>query len=169
MRFNFDKKRFDENCSKKYLNYYKMSAIIGAISIIYVIFIIALDSDSKVLALLGMVGFLAIFNLILVVPISYSSYSKFKYITQNAKLFIENDEIHYHQKYTIPTGNHQLKSSKQYIIKKVDSYNITASNIEISGEILYTKDGLDNKPRLVSKIVIPRAYSNEEEFIKYLK
>jgi len=91
----------------------------------------------------------------------------------NSKLFVENNELHYHTKYSsgfVDNNNTGAISNEsvQYIIKSIDDYSLDPINIFIKGNIERTKNGLENKPKIVNEIKLYRIYQNESELLKYL-
>ena len=89
----------------------------------------------------------------------------------NSKLFIENNDLHYHLKFESGDANNNvwIKQSVQYVIKNVANYTVTPSNIIIEGEIEKTKNGLNSKRRLVNQLLLYRIYQNEKELLQYLE
>lgn len=70
-------------------------------------------------------------------------------------------------------GSYQ-KIEKNYFVSKVDSYKITNRYIIINGKIEATirkteDDMTKEKNKVISRLKIPRIFSNENRFIEYLK
>lgn len=88
----------------------------------------------------------------------------------NSKLFIENGDLHYHLKWQDSYDLHSYtKESVQYVVKNITNYSVDSNNIIIEGEIEKTKNGFNNKKKIVSKISLYRIYQDEEKLLEYLK
>ncbi len=87
----------------------------------------------------------------------------------NSKLFVENNELHYHEKHTTGgTSIDRIDSSVQYVIKKITDYSTTSDKIIINGEIEKTKDGDEKNKKIVNTISLFRIYQDETKLIEFL-
>lgn len=88
---------------------------------------------------------------------------------KESKLFLENNELHYHIKHT--TGGESIDRvdfSEQYVISSILNYYCDNSKIVINGNIKKYKNGNKQSEKIINNIVLYRIYTNEKELFSIL-
>ena len=91
---------------------------------------------------------------------------------QRTRIVLRDDVLYYLGGITkIYNGRkYDILADKEYKINYIKKYRVTLFNIKIYGNIEYTKrSGLETTFENRSKLLIPRAFKNEKEIIKYIK
>ena len=90
--------------------------------------------------------------------------------TNESKLFYDADGLHYQLQYqtsNVDTG--QFVENQEYLIKRIDHYDVDEEKIEIQGEISMHKQSQEGKSKNVNKVTIYRVYSNEDKLLDILE
>ena len=112
----------------------------------------------------------AVFIILLPMIIIWIFYKIVNY--QRTRIVLRDDVLYYLGGITkIYNGRkYDILADKEYKINYIKKYRVTLFNIKIYGNIEYTKrSGLETTFENRSKLLIPRAFKNEKEIIKYIK